>query len=315
MDTELTEQLREFADSAAPITLAELRRVTAFKPNPERVPVHKTRISHGHRVLAAAAVVVLVAAVGAVAASRISNPASKSATGSIALSPGAIRLVDTSTSTALASGTALMNITQSQGGVTTNTWDSEVTFSGPNVDMATTWTQTPISNPGEPTIPAQSSIFDNRVVDGTSYRTLNGQWSVYSPTDASSSISFPDPRTFVADITPSADLVSVGTETVNGVNLTHYQAKNPSVLGNVGIAGLGSPRNTGFNAWVDSQHVVQRMTLDFTGTPKTCFTVTSPSTLPTQCTSAAITGHADISFSDIGAPETISAPTVGTPGS
>ena len=158
-----------------------------------------------------------------------------------------------------------MVVTESQDGTVIDRWNVHVTFSGANVDENLLWTSwgppSPAGGPGSPT----TFTSDLREVDGTAYRLLNGQWSEESGPNASRFLTFPDPRMLVGKISPSADLRSLGTGTVDGINVTHYQARNPSVLGNLGIAGLDGSGDASFDVWVDAQNVVQRMTFSSTG--------------------------------------------------
>lgn len=315
MTVELSEQLRRFADLADPITMDELKKIdTKQSPSPW-VSIRQPVVSHRDRLLVAAAVVVLVGSATALVVSLVTSSTTPPVSGPLTLGPSAMRLVADSTATALSSGTAHMVVTETQDGTVIDRWNVDVTFSGANVDENLLWTSweppSPVGVPGSPS----TSSSDLREVDGTAYRLLNGQWSEESGPNASRFLTFPDPRTLVGKISPSADLRSLGTGTVDGMNVTHYQARNPSVLGNLGIAGLSGNGDTSFDVWVDGQNVVQRMAFESTGRSGACVSTVTPSSTPPTCVWHTMGSSADITFSHVGDPETITAPSNAVPGS
>jgi hypothetical protein len=312
MTTELSEQLRQFSDLADPITMDEVRCAVASTSTWQND--HRSRASTRNRVLVASAAVLLVGGVGAFAAPHLTSLNSGSEAGSQVLSPAQIRLVADSTTAALGSGTAVMTITQTQNGAKVLGFDTNVTFSGSNVDMAikqTNFEATPGQEPGQ----TATSTSDIRVVDGIAYRNLNGQWEEETGPNASRFLTFPDPRTIVGKIGASADLVAVGTDVVNGVSVTHYVAREASAVGNLGITGLGSRDHTTFDLWVDSDNVVQRLSAGSTSQAAVCVGQVTPSTLPLHCTPQPGAVNVDITYSHAGDPETITAPTGAVPGS
>lgn len=208
-----------------------------------------------------------------------------------------------------------MDITQSSEGSPVNHFSVDVTFSGESLDEAVTFTSYPPAQPkGLPNNPSISTS-DLRFVDGSAYRQLDGQWYVETGPNASTFLTFPNPRSFVSHISPLADLVSLGQVNVGGEELTHLQARNPAVLGNLGIDGTADGTDTAFDVWVDNTGVVQRMTMTNTYRSGFCVSETTPATVPMHCTYTDDTGTIDINFSNIGAPETVTAPVGAIPGS
>ena len=271
--------------------------------------------SQPYRWLSAAAVFVVA---GAVALAVINPWGSSSGLGGSGpraqvLSPSSVRLMVDATVAALNSGTAHMNITQSAGGSPVNQFSVDVTFSGTNLDEAVTFTSYPPSD-GPPTN-LSTSTSDLRFVDGSAYRQLDGQWYVETGPNASTFLTFPNPRSFVSHISPSVDLVSLGQDDVGREELTHLQARNPAVLGNLGVDGTADGTDTAFDAWVDGKGLVQRMTMTDTYRTGVCALETTPATVPMHCTYTDDTGTIDIAFSNVGAPETVTAPAGAIPGS
>jgi hypothetical protein len=271
--------------------------------------------SQQHRWLSAAAVIVVA---GAVALAVINPWGSSSGLGGSGpraqvLSPNSVRLMVDATAAALSSGTAHMNITQSAGGSPVNQFSVDVTFSGTNLDEVVTFTSYPPSN-APPSGPLTSTS-DLRFVDGSAYRQLDGQWYAETGPNASTFLTFPNPRSFVSHISPAADLVSLGQVNIGGEELTHLQARNPAVLGNLGVDGTADGTDTAFDAWVDSKGVVQRMTMTDTYRSGVCTSETTPATTPLHCTYTDETGTIVIAFANVGAPESVIAPAGAIPGS
>jgi len=208
-----------------------------------------------------------------------------------------------------------MNITQTSKGYPEFQYAVGVTYSGSNIDEAITTTSYGPSDAQGLVGSPDTSTSDVREVDGNAYRMVGGQWYVESGAEAASFLTFPDPRTFVSQINPSADLVEIGTTVVNGVVLTEYRAQNPVAVGNFGVAGLGTGPNVSFNLWLDAQTVVQRMTANSTSRSGACGFETSPVTAPMHCQLSNGTYGVDISFHDVGQPQSVIAPSGAIPGS
>jgi hypothetical protein len=276
--------------------------------------------SQPHRCLSAAAVVLIAVGVALAAINPWGSSSGLGRSGHDAqvLSRSSVRLMVDATVAALNSGTAHMNITQSAGGSPVNQFSVDVTFSGANLDEAVTFTSYPPSqSKGPPNNPSalSTSTSDLRFVNGNAYRQLDGQWYVETGPNASAFLTFPNPRSFVRHIGPSADLVSLGQVNVGGQELTQLQARNPAVLGNLGIDGTADGTDTAFDVWVDSEGVVQRMTMTDSYRSGVCTSETTPATTPLHCTYTDDTGTIDIAFSNVGAPETVTAPVGAIPGS
>jgi hypothetical protein len=309
-------QLREFVDSVEPVTLNEMRRPLA----PELA--HQLRVAERrgsrrrHRWPAAtAAVVVAVLLSLTLTIVHVSSSTSGShfAVGHV-LAADSIRLVADTSASALHSGTAQMDVTESHDGSVAFHYASKVTFSGSDLDESILFTQYP-SAEGPPGGPTTSST-DVRLVDGAKYGLMgNGQWYVMTGPAAAKSLSFPDPRTFLSHISPAAGLVSLGPQKFRGTALTHLRARNPSVLGTFEVAALHDAKNTAFDMWIDDHNVVQRMTLAAAAETGGCWSETSPRTMPMHCEHHTETETVSITFANIGRPQTVSAPSGALPGS
>ncbi|HEY1831018.1 MAG TPA: hypothetical protein VGG38_12330 [Acidimicrobiales bacterium] len=162
-------------------------------------------------------------------------------------------LISSESSAAVAnSGTAVETTSNSISGTAPSTPQTiDVTFSGNNVNYL-------IASNGDGAEGVQ-----NRVVDGQFYLYIKGpdlkmHWYHDTGANAAASESFPDPRTLLEAINPSAQLENLGTESVNGVELTHLRATDPAAINNMHIADVGSTV-TAFDAWVDSSDVVKQM--------------------------------------------------------
>lgn len=302
MTSDLSVELCELVDSVEPVTLDDLLHLMGTEERGHRHHEHFQSWAPGRRWfrIAAAAIVVATATVAASGLLGTQPNAKDLARGP--LEPAAVRLVAESSTNALDSGTAQMNITQSFGGRDKYVYSVAVTFTGQNIGEAGTMTTY------WPPLPPSTSPMNARVVDGNAYVQLGkSPWYVQTGPDAAKSLSFPDPRTLLKDISPSADLMSLGQASSGGVELTHLRATNPSALVNLHFAGSdGEP--TAFDVWVDSQNVVQRMTMSSKSQSGGCVSQTSPSTIPEHCVTYSVTNSLEITFSDIGSPETVSIP-------
>jgi hypothetical protein len=305
MSDDLATKLSAFVESVPPVTVGEVRR--RMKGSHEHAVVGLRRYaSHKPRVFAVA-----LAAVGTTTV-LVLSPWTKSGTGGrlpSALSPGAVRLVVDASAAALNSGTAHMAVSESLNGSVVSVWSVDMAFSGADVAESVTWTDYP------PAAAPRTSTNGMALVGDNVYRQLNGQWYVEGKADATHLLAVPDPQSFLSNISPSADLVQVGLETVGGEKLTHLQARRPSAAVDDPLVGVSGGTVTAFDVWVDSRNVVQRMTWTTAGQDKTCTSEDSPVTVPLHCTSFPRSTSVDVTFSNLGAPQTVTAPAGALPGS
>lgn len=164
-----------------------------------------------------------------------------------------VALISSQSSAAVAdSGTAVETTSNLVSGTAPSAPQTiDVTFSGSNVNYL-------IASNGDGAEGVQ-----NRVVDGQFYLYIKGpdlkmHWYHDTAANAVASESFPDPRTLLEAVSPSAQLENLGTESVDGMQLTHLRATDPSAINNMHIADVGSTV-TEFDAWVDSDNVVRQM--------------------------------------------------------
>jgi hypothetical protein len=164
-----------------------------------------------------------------------------------------VALISSRSSAAVAdAGTAVETTTNSINGTAPSTPQTiDVTFSGANVNYL-------IASNGD-----GAEGVENRVVDGQFYLYVKGpdlqmHWYHDTSPDAAASASFPDPRTLLQAISPSAQLVNLGTESVGGMELTHLRATSPASIDSAHISHVGTDV-TAFDAWVDSHNVVRKM--------------------------------------------------------
>jgi hypothetical protein len=327
-------------EAAVDLVLAAAAEETRFSPSS---PTTERR-RHRRVVLAGAALTGTAAAVLAVVAvvapgGHPSSPTPPSATGGHGLHHGPriltvsmVRLISSRSATATAdSGTAVETTTTTVGSSTQGPPSTiDVTFSGQNVNYV-------VVGDGE-----GAAGVENRVVDGQLYLYIKGpdlqmHWYHDTSPNAGASVSFPDPRTLLQAVSPSAGLEIVGRERVGGVELTHLRATTPDAIGALAVPDVDKTV-TSFDVWVDSSNVVRQMAVTSSwGGRILCVSapsdppsgspagVTIPptdrvSTLPdgkavppgTACREAKTLGTGsttlDVSFVDLGVPETVVAP-------
>jgi len=245
-----------------------------------------------------------------------------------------VRLISSQSAAAMAdSGTAVETTTNSIGSATQGPPATiDVTFSGQNVNYL-------VVGNGK-----RGGWGENRVVDGQFYLYIKGpdlqmHWYHDTSPNAAATMSFPDPRTLLQAVSPSAGLEDLGQEMVGGMELTHLRATTPGSIGRLRIPDVGSTV-TSFDVWVDSANVVRQMAVSSSagGAAFVCVaapsasgpssgsspTVTIPptdriTTLPngkpiplgTVCGSLKTLDAGttlDVRFADLGDPETVAAP-------
>jgi hypothetical protein len=164
-----------------------------------------------------------------------------------------VALISSRSAAAVAdSGTAVETTTNSTNATTQGPPQTvDVTFSGQNVNYL-------ITSDGNGAEGVQ-----NRLVDGQFYLYIKGQdlqmqWYHDTSPSAAASESFPDPRTLLQAISPSAGLENLGRQSVDGMELTHLRATDPAAIGNLDIPDVASTV-TSFDVWVESNNVVRQM--------------------------------------------------------
>jgi hypothetical protein len=193
-----------------------------------------------------------------------------------------------------------------------------VTFSGQNVNYLIT------SNGNG------AEGVENRVVDGQLYLYIKGSdlqmhWYHDTTANAAGALSFPDPRSLLEAVSPSAGLENLGQESVGGVELTHLRATTPGPIGKLGLPDVGGTV-TSFDVWVDRDSVVRKLTVSSSaGTGITCSALQRPTSAPpvttnlnaetpsgtkvgASCTTTTLSSTIDVQFAHLGVPETITAP-------
>jgi hypothetical protein len=239
------------------------------------------------------------------------------------LPASAIRLISASTAAVADSGTAVESTTNSGGVVSLPPTTLDVTFSGQDVNYL-------VASTGQ-----GAEGVENRIVDGQLYLYVKGQdlemhWYHDTTPGAATSLGFPDPRNLISAIGPPLGFEEVGHQELDGILVTHLRATTPGALSGHGIHGL-TGTITSFDAWVDANNVVQQVTA--TSTYQTCSLGqrvsapvahdTVPSTTnensqgvsaspylkpetPSRCATA--TSKVQITFADLGAPESVTVP-------
>ena len=141
----------------------------------------------------------------------------------------------------------------------------------------------------------------NRYVDGEQYYYLEGRDGTYLWYRDTSSDSRPqftlDPSTLLDELRPAGGFEEIGTERVDGVETTRFQATAPrrTPLPDLDI-GIVGDTITSLEVWVDHDGLVRRLDVATTDVD------------PATGDAAVDTSSVSIRFSDLGAPITIEAP-------
>jgi hypothetical protein len=171
------------------------------------------------------------------------------------LSAHTVALISSRSAGAMAdSGTAVETTTNTSSGLAQGPPQTiDVTFSGQNLNYL-------IASNG-----SGAEGVENRVVNGQLYLYVKGpdlqmHWYHDTSPNAAASESFPDPRTLLQAVSPSAGLENLGQQSVDGTELTHLRATTPGSIGKLGIPDL-TGMVISFDVWVDSDNVVRQMTV------------------------------------------------------
>jgi hypothetical protein len=245
-----------------PDILARAQQILLEYIGAEETPdATRARTRTGRHLFVVSGIVATAAAVAAVAVllpggggpqSEMIGHARKHVRSSVLLSTRTVALISSRSAAVTDSGTAVETTENSTNAALQGPPQTiDVTFSGKNVNYLVT------SN-GDGAEGVQ-----NRVVDGQFYLYIKGQdlqmhWYHDTSPNAADSASFPDPRTLLEAINPSAGLETVGRQSVNGMELTHLRATHPASIGSLDTPDVSSTVIS-FDVWVGSDNVVRRM--------------------------------------------------------
>jgi hypothetical protein len=332
MSNNLQDQLRALAEAAPPVSAEEAiarskAHASALDTGVE--PHHRHRLIRSLTV-AASAVVLAGAGIGWALSTRSPLPVIKH--GPVAglhrqakaiLTAAEVKAIATrSVAAAASSGTAEVTQSSSQDGVAENGYDTAVTFSGANIDEK-------ITSVPEPPGSAKSFTTDDRFVDGQFYIYTPGPGDVLewlhdtnSANDATS-MQFPDPRTLYGAISPQARFTPEGTTTMNGETVTDLIAEAPSAINASALGNLSADATlTSFEIWVDTNDVVQQITLATSQVNQVCQLGALPSGKKGVVAEPAIkhlenrkgcgpmttTSQVTVNFANLGLPQSVTAP-------
>jgi hypothetical protein len=236
-------------------------------------------VPRSHRRLLAVSVIVAVAA--AVVAGAVLLPTdrgtrphkpgqvSRLVRAPVQLNAQTVALISAQSAAAVAdSGTAVETTSNSTGvGPPSTPQTIAVTFSGQDVNYL-------ITSNGNGAEGVQ-----NRVVDGQLYLYIKGpdlqmHWYHDTAANAAASDSYPDPRTLLQAISPSAGLEDLGMQSVDGLELTHLRATDPASIESLHIPDVADTV-TAFDVWVDAHNVVRQIRV----TSSSAGNVSGPGTL------------------------------------
>jgi len=225
------------------------RPVTAPFPAKARPVVTPRRVTTVGVSLAAAG------CTAALVASQLSGAPARRPARSAVLDAAYVRHLAAASRLALArSGQAVITITQTED-QRQSTSTFRLTFSGANFNDAFTYTA---SGPG--VRPLRLTQI-GRLVDGQVYSYRNRAW--YHETGQTSvGMHIPDPRPLLAELSPSARFVRVGTAVVDGVPVEHLRATALAALPAISVpytAQLRSGHMSSLDIWVDDHSVVRRL--------------------------------------------------------
>jgi hypothetical protein len=262
-------EIAETAHSAAdPDAQALLASIVRERPT-ATPPMHAPAVARRRRPLLVAAVASAAAiaiGVGVVAtagnAGHTPNTPTAASTTEQPVVLANIRTIAASSNSALG-GTGRAEITFNTDGLDSGTTD--LAFAGHDVDMTIHF-----ADDG-----AGRTAFDarNRTVDGQFYLYTPGPDNVarwyHDTNQASTSVFDTDPRTLLGALAPEAQFVTVGTGTVDGVDVTHLRATDLSALPalDLSLGPIDAHDISALDLWVGADNVVRR--LDLTQVQKT----------------------------------------------
>jgi hypothetical protein len=293
MTTDLRQQIRDLIETGArPITPDEIAGRCPGREGALRSATARYRLSA--RTVAIAAGVVVIGCAGTVVAAQLggglgrpaenANPAS----GTV-LSVTAVRQVLAVSSAALSrSGRAQIRFRDVLQGSTMDYGITDVIYSGHNISVARH-----DGSPGSATTTYVQLLVGGQYYYDAEWPPNPGWEHVTGPHPTWRQLSAADPRTLLRDLSPAARFVTAGSKVADGVRLRELVATRPGRVPGIRMSGQLIPgeRVTSLSLWVDGHGVVQQIDAALaapSGGPHTTVSVT---------------------FTDIGRPQTVRAPT------
>jgi hypothetical protein len=296
MDTEISAQLHDYIEAAAPtIQLAELAdRRAAGQPSRR---VHGPGWAPPRRAVAAAAAAVVLAAGGVAIGVTVSggSPPRSAAqrVSAIRLTAAMVHRVERASTAALASaGHVLVTFTAPEpaGTATRLSGTIDFKFSGHNFSSVAEL----------PTSGGRHLKLTTRSVNGQIYilgppRPL--QW-YHLANGTGTGRAYPDPRTLLQALQPGAGFEAIGSQLIGGLRTTHLRATQlrnlpANLMSSLAfVAFMGPMTLAALDVWVDSHDVVRQMQMTFSG----------------RSPQGRLVETQTVRFVDIGKPETITAP-------
>lgn len=277
---------------------------------PGSVGLHPSRQPHwaAHpKTVVSAGLVAAGAVIAGVLASSGSGPPGRPS----ALAAHTIRLIASSSSAALDSGTAHMDVVQTNN--STMTWSVNMAFSGKNIAETVTMSVSP--PPGLPSGPVPTSTSGLALVDGVIYRQINDVWYKEQAANAPDLLASPTPNSFLGAVNPQVGFKSLGKDPSNG--WTHLEATHPELAANTlkgQVLGTAGGSVATLDVWVGANHLVRQMRWTTTSRSNVCTGEQSPISTAMRCHFTPERETVTITFSNIGTPQTITAPSNARPG-
>lgn len=314
MVTELAEQICELVDrGASPVSLGEIMsRSGAPVPSPRRGPA-RARLGWATAIVTSAAA---VGWLGAVVAGELgAAPAPAPRYGAV-LSAAQVRHVTAASKAALARSARAL-ITYSGPGPYHPYKYEYVLFSGQNYSFAGSEV-----NPSAGGRPGQVAWFAERVVNGQAYDqgfdNSGWHWFHYTGLRAGQAAAIPDPRSLLGVLAPGERFRFAGRVVAGGVLLERLQAADPAKVPGLGtlVSVPAGEYVTALAILVDRHGVVHRVSVSLRGTTLTAAArFKGPVSGKAQLAGAASVPYTvagsttvTVTFTDIGAPQTITAP-------
>jgi hypothetical protein len=337
MPTDLSIEIRSLVDYAEAVTVEEaMTRATTDSPRVTPLSSDDSGPTRTWRnpALVAASVVVLAGgglAVGIATSGpsthhlRTNAAASRPTLPRVILTAAQVQTIATSsTAAAQSSGTAQVSETDSQDGAPPSDLAVSVTFDGANIDEKIT-----DSPAGSPTFTT-----DDRLVNGEFYIYTPGPTDVpewmhdTNSADDVASMQFPDPRSLYGALSPSARFEVVGTTTSGGTTLTRLKALLPGAIPSSALGSLSEGTLTTFTMSINQNNVVQDMAFGSDRSMKVCQINVGPGgltkqepgqysnisradgspSIPTSCRQEHTSSQATVTFSNLGTPQSVTAP-------
>lgn len=298
MDTEISEQIRDYVEAAAPaIPLTELAERRTAASRPERRTSGRIW-AVPRRVAAATVVAATVAAAGAAAIGVAESGGSRArpAHAAIRLTAAMVHRVEKASAAALASAGHVFvtySIPEPPGIVPRVSGTIDFTFSGHDFN-AVSWMPKSLSGAGR--LKLTIRVVNGQIyIFGTPGRPL--QWQHFS-NQTERGRALPDPRALLQALRPEADFEAVGSQLIGGVRTEHLRATKlrdlpASLMSSLAfVSSMGPQQLAALDVWVDSHDVVREMRITFSS----------------HGPQGRLAQVQTVRFLDVGKPETITAP-------